>query len=226
MDQEEIVAVAEMEAQRRVVPARAELVDEQRSCRRSFILQDGWACSYKLVPDGGRQVIDFLIPGDFIGLRGLFLRNADRSFAAVTDLVVSEVSWQQMTATFQRLPRLGAAILWAAARDEATMVEHLINIGRRSGLIRTAHLLLELRQRLELVGRATPTGFACPLNQYLLADALGLTAIHLNRVLRQLREQRLVTFRAARVVFHDLARLQELAGFCGDYLDQGDSLQE
>jgi CRP-like cAMP-binding protein len=154
-------------------------------------------------------------------LRSLFLRDADHSFAAVTDLVLSEVSRQQMIDTFRRLPPLGAAILWATARDEAMMVEHLVNIGRRSGMVRTAHLLLELRQRLQLVGLATEGGFDCPLNQYLLADALGLTAIHLNRVLRQLREQHLVTFRGGRVVFHDPARLRELAGFHDEYLDQG-----
>jgi hypothetical protein len=75
------------------------------------------------------------------------------------------------------------------------VVEHLVNVGRRSALIRTAHLLLELGLRLQLVGLGSDSGFVCPLNQYLLADALGLTAIHVNRVLRQLRERGLVTFR-------------------------------
>ena len=104
------------------------------------------------------------------------------------------------------------------------VVEHLVGIGRRSALARTAHFLVELGLRLQLVGLGSETGFACPLNQYLLADALGLTAIHVNRVLRQLREQGLVTFRDGRVVFHDLARLRELAEHHGGYLDQAAGL--
>jgi CRP-like cAMP-binding protein len=138
----------------------------------------------------------------------------------VTDIVVAEVSARQMIDTFQRVPRLGAAILWAASRDEAMVVEHLVSIGRRSALVRTAHVLLELGLRLQLVGLGSQSGFACPLNQYLLADALGLTAIHVNRVLRQLREHGLVTFREGRVEFHDLAGLRTLAEYHSGYLDQ------
>ena len=104
------------------------------------------------------------------------------------------------------------------------VVEHLVNIGRRSALVRTAHLLLELGLRLQLVGLGSEGGFACPLNQYLLADALGLTAIHMNRVLRQLRERGLVTFREGRVEFHDLAGLRNLAEYHSGYLDQSNGL--
>jgi CRP-like cAMP-binding protein len=120
---------------------------------------------------------------------------------------------------------LGAAILWAASRDEAMVVEHLVNIGRRSALVRTAHLLLELGLRLQLVGHGSEGGSVCPLNQYLLADALGLTAIHVNRVLRQLRERALVTFREGRVEVHDLAGLRDLAEYHSGYLDQGNGLE-
>jgi CRP-like cAMP-binding protein len=119
---------------------------------------------------------------------------------------------------------LGAAILWAASRDEAMVVEHLVSIGRRSALVRTAHLLVELGLRLQLVGFGSPSGFVCPLNQYLLADALGLTAIHVNRILRQLRERGLVTFREGSVVFHDLAGLRTLAEYHSGYLDQSNGL--
>jgi hypothetical protein len=150
----------------------------------------------------------------------VLLRTSDHGFAAVSDIVVAEVSARQMIDTFQRVPRLGAAILWAASRYEAMVVEHLVNIGRRNALVRTAHLLLELGLRLQLVGLGSQSGFACPLNQYLLADALGLTAIDVNRVLRQLRERALVTFREGSVVFHDLAGLRNLAEYHSGYLDQ------
>ena len=165
-------------------------------------------------------MIDFPIPGDVIGLRSVLLRASDHSFAAVTDVTVAEVSARQLVAAFEQQPRLGVAFLWAASRDEAMVVEHLVNIGRRSALVRTAHFLVELGLRLQLAGLGSETGFACPLNQYLLADAVGLTAIHVNRILRQLRERKLLTFRDGRVTFHDLPRLRQLAGHHSGYLDQ------
>jgi CRP-like cAMP-binding protein len=119
-------------------------------------------------------------------------------------------------------PRLGAALLWAASRDEAMVVEHLVNIGRRSAIERTAHFFMELAERLNLVGLATEAEFKCPLSQSLLADALGLTTIHVNRVLRQLREQDLLTLKKGSVRIHDLNRLRELAGFQGGYLNSRD----
>ncbi len=221
---DELVALTGLKAQRRPVDAQTELVHEQQVGHRAYILQEGWACCYKLLPDGGRQVIDVRLPGNFIGLRSVLLRTSDHSSDAVTDIVVAEVPAQRMLDTFHTLPRLGAAILWAASRDEAMVVEHLVGVGRRSALVRTAHFLVELGLRLRLVGLGSEAGFACPLNQYLLSDALGLTAIHLNRVLRKLREQGLVTFRDGQVVFHDLPRLQHLAEHHGGYLDQTASL--
>jgi CRP-like cAMP-binding protein len=148
------------------------------------------------------------------------LRTSDHSFAAITDAVVSDIPSHRIMSLFHDNPRLGAAILWAASRDEAMTVEHLVNIGRRSAIDGMAHLILELWERLRLVGMGTPTGFDCPLNQNGLADALGLSVIHVNRVLRQLREQGLMTFGAHQVVIHDLAGLRALAQYDSGYLDQ------
>ena len=223
---EELALLGELEAQRRSIAAGTELVHERQVGHPAFILEDGWACSYKLLPDGGRQVIDFPIPGDVMGLRSVLLRASDHGFAAVTDITVAEVSARQLVAAFEQQPRIGVAFLWAASRDEAMVVEHLVNCGRRTALVRTAHFLAELGLRLQLAGLGTAAGFACPLNQYLLADALGLTAIHVNRTLRQLRERRLLTFRDGRVTFHDLPRLRQLAGHHSGYLDQANGGQD
>lgn len=100
------------------------------------------------------------------------------------------------------------------------VVEHLINIGRRSAIARTAHFLLELGARLRLIGVGSKEGYKCPLSQYLLADALGLSAIHVNRVLRQLRERKLLTFQKKQVQFNNFDKLVELAEFQTAYLDQ------
>lgn len=195
-----------------------QLVQEGQPGQKIYVLQAGWACSYKDLPAGSRQIISFPIAGDCVGLRSALLRTADHSFEALTDAVVSVVESTHMLQTFSEFPRLGAAILWAASRDEAMVVEHLVSIGRRSALERTAHFFLELAERLNLIGAGTKTEFGCPLNQYVLADALGLSPIHVNRVLRQLREREMLNVHRGKVTILDLPGLQELAGFRGGYL--------
>lgn len=216
----ELELLADVQSNCRRIAKQTELVHEGQSGHRAYILQEGWARCYKVLPDGGRQIITFSLPGDCMGLRSVLLRTSDHSFATITDAVVSDVPSQRIIAMFHDQPRLGAAILWAASRDEAMTVEHLVNIGRRSAIEGMAHMILELWERLQLVGMATPTGFDCPLNQNALADALGLSIIHVNRVLRQLRERGLMTLSAHRVVIHDPAGLRGLANYDNNYLDQ------
>ena len=100
------------------------------------------------------------------------------------------------------------------------IIEHLVNVGRRSAVERVAHCFLELGHRLQLAGLGSETEYRCPLTQFDLADALGLSPIHVNRILRRLREQRLLTLRSHRVIVHDPAALKKFAGYDGGYLDQ------
>ena len=197
-----------------------EMTHEGQLNASAFILAKGWALSYKILPDGDRQIVDFQIPGDFLGLRSILFRTADHSIEAITRIEASEVLASDILDGFRNAPRLATAILWAASRDEAMVVEHLVNLGRRSAEERMAHILLELGARLMLVGLGDKMGFDCPLTQYHLADALGLSAVHVNRVLRGLREDGLVTFQKGRVTIHDFARLSDLAAFDTSYLDQ------
>jgi CRP-like cAMP-binding protein len=175
-----------------------------------------------MLPDGSRQIISFPISGDCVGLRSVLLRTADHSFSTLTDAEVTSLDSSRMLQTFSEFPRLGAAILWAASRDEAMVVEHLVSVGRRTAIERAAHFFMELAERLSLIGHATETEFKCPLSQYVIADALGLTAIHVNRVLRQLRERGLLSVHAGRVRIRDLNGLRKLSGFRGGDLNSRD----
>lgn len=212
--------LADLHQRRRTFEVGRDLVHQGQTDQSAYILTEGWVCSYKLLPDGRRQIVDFQVPGDFLGLRSVLLRTADHYIEPITEVQTSEVSAAQLIDAFTRSPRLAAAVLWAASRDEAMVVEHLVDLGRRTALERTAHLLLELGTRLRLVGLATRTEYRCPLTQYLLADALSLSAIHVNRVLRQLREDGLLTFRRGCVTFDDFDGLVTLANFDRSYLDQ------
>ncbi|MGO4910179.1 Crp/Fnr family transcriptional regulator [Pseudorhodobacter sp. W20_MBD10_FR17] len=205
---------------RRKFVAGRELVHQGQSYQAAYILMSGWACSYKLLPNGGRQIVDFQIPGDFLGLRSVMLHLSDHSIEPVTDIEVTEVHASDLLEAFSATPRLAMAVMWAVSRDEAMVVEHLVNIGRRDADERMAHFLIELGARLALVGLGSKAGFACPLSQYLLADALGLSAVHVNRVLRRLREAGMVTFRDGFVTFDNYKKLTEFAEFEPTYLDQ------
>ncbi len=215
----EVVVLDRLHQRRRRFVAGRDLVHQGQTKQATYILCAGWVCSYKLQPDGSRQIVDFQIPGDFLGLRSILLRTSDHSFEPVVDIMAAEIHQSDLLEAFAQTPRLAAAILWATSRDEAMVVEHLVGIGRRDADSRVAHFLLELGARLNFVGMGSKEGYACPLTQYHLADALGLSAVHVNRVLRRLREDGLATFQNGRVTIDDLDRLVALAEFDPAYLD-------
>jgi CRP-like cAMP-binding protein len=222
----EMSLLEQLHSRRKSFSAGRDMIHEGMIKRPAYILASGWVCSYKLLPGGTRQIVDFQIPGDFLGLRSVLFRTADHNIAPVTRIEASEVLVSDLLDTFNKAPRLAAAVLWAASRDEAMVVEHLVDIGRRDAKQRMAHFLLELAARLTLVGQATDKGYACPLTQYMLADALGLSAVHVNRVLRELREDGLVTFQQGKVVFDDFDGLVTYADFDRNYLDHDGPLMK
>jgi CRP-like cAMP-binding protein len=216
--------LARLNRRRKSFPAGHQIIHEGQANASVYIMTEGWACSYKLLADGERLIVDVQIPGDFLGLRSVLFRTSDHIIEAVTPIEASEVLASDMLDAFATAPRLATAVLWAASRDEAMVVEHLVNLGRRSAEERIAHFLLELGSRLQLIGVGDAAGYDCPLTQYHLSDALGLSAVHVNRVLRQLREDGLVTVHKKRVTFDDLEALRQLAGFDTAYLDQSGPL--
>ncbi len=162
--------LAEIQAKPLKVKRGKQITQQGQMGHRAYVLQAGWACSYKDLPNGSRQIISFPIAGDCVGLRSVLLQTADHSFSALTDAVVTAVEGRHILECVSEYPRLGAAILWAASRDEAMIVEHLVSIGRRSAIERTAHFFMELAERLSLIGLMTGTGFKCPLSQLLLSS--------------------------------------------------------
>ncbi len=216
----ELAVLEQLHQRRRTFEAGRDLVHQGQSEQAAYILAAGWVVSYKIQPDGTRQIVDFQIPGDFLGLRSVLLHTSDHGIEPIVEIEAAEVLVSDLLQAFAETPRLATAILWAVSRDEAMVVEHLVGLGRRDADARMAHFLLELGVRLSLVGMGSKKGYACPLTQYHLADALGLSAIHVNRVLRKLREDELVTFRDGFVTFNNYEGLVKLADFDPAYLDQ------
>lgn len=198
--------------------ARTELLREGEAGERGYVVNQGWAYCYKTLPDGRRQVVNFQLPGDSIGLRSLLLRTSDHSFGTLTPCAVSPIDLADWRRLVESQPRLAMAVLWLAAREEAMIVEHLVNVGRRSADMRTAHLLCEIGFRMTQQGAQTGNRFSAPLTQALMADALGLSVVHMNRSFRKLREAGLARMAARQVEVLDFSGLQAFCGFDGTYI--------
>lgn len=200
-------------------PGRDIVVDGE-AIDYGYVFERGWGCRYKLVEDGRRQILNFVLPGDYVGASGRLVQAADHSIAALTRAELIAFPSAALAELGERLPRLRAAFEWSNRRDLAMLQERIVDIGRRSAYERMAHLILELHQRLALVGLADDDGFDLPLTQEMLADALGLTVVHVNRTLRRLRESGTVTIAAGRVTIVDRGALVDIADFDGGYLHQ------
>jgi CRP-like cAMP-binding protein len=204
----------------RSVRRNREIITEGRNYETLLVLMEGSAIRYRVLRDGRRQVLNIVLPGDFIGFPGCFFESALYSVTALTDAVVSSVPFTVLIGLFDRYPRVAAAIFWSFACEAALYAEHLIDVGRRSALERVAHFLLELLTRLQVVGLADERSYQMPLTQELIADALGLSIPHVNRTLRQLRDDGLLAIEEQRVVIRDIDALSTLADFEKTYVSR------
>lgn len=217
---EDLIPVPAVFGNRRTFAGGSQLISRASNVSSAYVLVSGWAFSFRKLPDGSRQITDIRIPGDFIGLRSVLLRNCDNRVEAILQTQAVELLQQELLDLFQHSPRLGMCLLGAASKDAAMSAEHCARMGRRTSTERMAHFLLEMNVRLRRVGMADLNGYRCPLSQYVLADFLGLSPVHVNRVLRDLRELGLVTFQHGRVTFNDYRGLVEFVDFDGTYLQQ------
>jgi len=209
---------------RKTCPAHTDIATDGDERDRTFIVRNGWTVLYRLLSNGERQIIDFPIAGDVISLHAA-KHGVQPSFMALTEATVLEISTVSLITAASRSRHLADVLFAESARQKAILVEHLFNLGRRSALSRVAHLLLEIGTRLNMVGLAEPDSYECPLTQYDLADALGLTAIHVNRMLRELRRSDLLHFHKSSVGLLDRKLLATIAGFAPSYLRR-DILQD
>jgi CRP-like cAMP-binding protein len=198
--------------------AGADIVAEGDVPRTAFVLIRGMACRYRLLPDGRRQILTFLIPGDFFDLHAFLLRAMDHSIGAIVPTRLAAIERETLLDIVAHQPRLGAAMWWAAMQEEAMLRERVVALGRRNARGRVAYLLCELVWRQAALGVSKDHTIPMPLTQIDLADTLGLTPVHVNRVLQQFRRERLITLVQRRLVLCDVRQLQEIAEFDQDYL--------
>lgn len=202
----------------RSVNAREDIVSEGQPPRDVRLILEGFACRYKMVPGGRRAIMAFLLPGDFCDLHVSILGYMDHTIGAITPCVVADLPQSQLDQIMRKEPRIARALWWATLVDEAVLREWLANMGHRPSDRKLAHLLCELRLRLEIVGLADTTHMKLPLTQEELGDTLGISSVHVNRVFQQLRQANLVATRGRDIAFPDLGRLEQFCDFSPEYL--------
>ncbi|MEI9400803.1 Crp/Fnr family transcriptional regulator [Mesorhizobium argentiipisi] len=200
-------------------PAESVIVGQGEVSDRVFIVESGWGCISHELEGGQRQILDFALTGDIV-LPQSYAGSALETFVAQTELSVLVASTKAFTRAAMKSSHLFSLILETLMQHRSVIAQHLTNVGRRSALARTAHLFLELKARLERIGSVTHNSYECPLTQYDLADALGLTPIHVNRMLRELRERKYLEFRQGNVRMLDEPGLTKFARFERDYIER------
>lgn len=202
----------------RVYPPRHDLIREGDKPGAVFVMLEGWACRYKLLPEGGRQIMAFLMPGDFCDMHVAVLDEMDHTIATITKARVVSVPRATMEHLVDATPSLSQAFWRAQLIDEATLRAWIVSMGRRGSVERVAHLMCELYVRAHTIGLATGDRLVFPLTQIVLADALGLTPVHINRVLRKLRTEGVIELGRGMLTICDPNKLARIAGFQDNYL--------
>jgi CRP-like cAMP-binding protein len=185
-----------------------------------FVNHDGWLLRYKILHNGDRQILDFILPGQIFGLQACLFKTSLYSVATITEASLSSIPLDAIDRVFERTPTLAKALFWSALCESAIVAEHLIDTGRRSAYERVSHLLLELFVRLKSTGLTDNMSFDMPLTQELIGGALGLTTVHVNRTFRSLREDKLIAIDGKCVTILDFDALSLLSDFDNSYLGE------
>jgi len=202
-------------------PARDDLAREGEAPRLARIVLEGWACRYKHLGNGRRQVVGLFVPGDLCDLNLFVLREMDHFIGAVTPVTVAQVSREVFEEVTLGHPRLLQALWWDTLVNMAILREWVTNLGARTAHERIAHLLCEVYVRLRAAGRTEGPACEFPLTQVLIADITGLSTVHVSRTLTEIREEGLVEIRNRRLTIHDLGALMRAALFNPGYLHLG-----
>ncbi len=196
------------------VRAGRPVVSERRTSDKLFTLYAGWAFRYQSLADGRRQILNFLLPGDLIGLQAEFTDEATHGVEALTEVQLCVFPQERLWALFEQQPRLGYDLTWLCASEEQLVDENLVSVGRRSAAERIAMLLIHLWRRAERVGLAAADGsIDFPLTQQHIADALGLSLVHTNKTLRRLERLGLHQIKSGRLRLIEPQALERLADY-------------
>lgn len=214
----EVAALAQATSHPAKYVVKADLIREGDRPGPVFIMLEGWACRYKILPNGTRQVLAYLMPGDCCDLNIGLLAEMDHSIQAITPAVVATIQRTEMDILMDEHRGIAKAMYISQLVDEGTMRAWITSMGRRTSTERVAHLMCELYLRARNVGLELEPDLGLPITQLLLADSLGMTPMHVNRILKVLRLEGAMALKRGSLHIADPTKLLQIAGFDENYL--------
>jgi CRP-like cAMP-binding protein len=208
----------------RQYPADTAVVSDGERATDCCLIADGFCVRSKTIASGKRQILSIHIPGEIPDLMSLFLHVMDHDLSTLTPATLGFIRHETLQKLHRRSPSVAEMFWRDTLIDSAMFREWIVNVGQRPAPARLAHVMIELRERLRIIGRVDGGNFEMPLTQEQIGEALGITAVHANRVIKQLRQEGIVELNRGRVTVLDERRFQELADFDGRYLHQSPTL--
>jgi CRP-like cAMP-binding protein len=190
---EELSSINQIKQNHLLLPAGAEIIRAGDPAPELYTLYSGWAFRFKTLPDGRRQILNFLLPGDLVGLQAVMFDAALHGIEALTEVQLCLLPRRQVWTLFEKMRALAFDVTWLGSREESIIDENLTSAGRRSALERVAALVVALYKRANALGLVAEHTFAFPLTQQHVADALGLSLVHTNKTLARLRRMGMFT---------------------------------
>lgn len=218
LTEDDVAILAGFARSARASHARADFGIDSATTRSVPIVLDGWACRYRMLANGKRQIVFLFLPGDLCEPFGVPPRFLDHALSSLTPVRYALAPLTALRQALYASPRIEQALWWDMMLSTEIERERLVSLGRRSASERMGHLFCELHLRLDMIGLVEEDGFDLPVTQVDLGDLLGLSAVHVNRSLQELRKAGLISLTGRRLMIHDLESLCDLSYFEPDYL--------
>ncbi len=218
LSQEEMDFLEGLQNNTLLVERGTDFIVDGDDLKTTFIIMEGWTTRYIMLPSGRRQILSYALPGDILGLHVNFRSKATYTAAALTDCKIAVVDPRRIIEISQKFPILASGLSWCTAREFAILGDQAVRLGRLGAQQRIAHLLLELRSRMRLIGEIEGEWLDFPMTQADLADTLGLSIVHVNRQLMDLRQRKIITLKKDYVHLDDVDALSEMSHFDFEHL--------
>ena len=215
----EQAALNSLQMVQRLVTRDADIIQPGERLSRVLVMKEGWAIRYATMPDGRRQILSFVLPGDFISLHLDLNQKASFGVVSITSCKIVEIDGSEIGHALRSLPAIVESLNWYVRREMTILGDHTMRLGRMTAYGRVCHLLLEIWSRQNFSGDVGDDRVAAfPLTQAIMADALGLSVVHVNRQVMRLRRENLVSIAKRKLTIHDDTKLREVSGFRTDHL--------
>lgn len=212
-NKEELEFVSKFKTGELAVEKGSTVLVEGNHSAHLYTVLSGWGFRYKLLPDGRRQILNFIMPGDMIGLQGSLLGELQHSVEALSPMLLCVFERENLFELYRNHPGLAYDITWIASREERMLDENLLSVGRRTALERAAYLLAFIHSRAKTVG--LNGGKEVAITQQHIADTLGLSLVHTNKTIRKLINRKMIAWRDRGCEIVDLKGLMAIAGWEG-----------